>query len=57
VYNRWGDKVFYATDQNEAWDGTFQGEPSPMGVYTFLLKYRSLEGVPIEERGSFTLIR
>ena len=57
VYNRWGDKVFYTTDQNEAWDGTFQGEPSPMGVYTFLLKYRSLEGVPIEERGSFTLIR
>jgi gliding motility-associated-like protein len=57
VYNRWGDKVFYTTDLNEAWDGTFQNEPQPMGVYTFLLKYRSLEGVPIEERGSFTIIR
>jgi gliding motility-associated-like protein len=57
VYNRWGDKVFYTTDLNEAWDGTFQNEPQPMGVYTFLLKYRSLEGVPIEERGSFTIVR
>lgn len=57
VMNRWGDKVFSTTNVNAGWDGNFQGEPQPVGVYTFYLSYRSLNGLEIEERGSFTLYR
>jgi gliding motility-associated-like protein len=57
IMNRWGEKVFSTTNVNEGWDGTYKGEPQPMGVYTFFLKYRSYEGLPIEERGSFSLLR
>ncbi len=57
VINRWGEKVFQTTKTDEGWDGTYQGKEQPMGVYTYYINYRSLEGVPIEERGSFTLIR
>jgi gliding motility-associated-like protein len=57
VINRWGDKVFQTTSTSEGWDGTYQGEAQPLGVYTYVIKYRSLEGLPIEERGTFTLLR
>ena len=32
------------------------GKDAPMGVYTYYVKYRSIEDVPIEERGNFTLL-
>jgi gliding motility-associated-like protein len=57
IINRWGDKVFQTTNINEGWDGNYQGEPQALGVFTYVLKYRSLEGLPIEERGTFTLYR
>ncbi len=57
VMNRWGEKVFQTTNVDEGWDGTYKGEPQPLGVYTYYINYRSLEGLPIEERGNFTLYR
>jgi hypothetical protein len=53
VYNRWGSKVFSTASVDEGWDG---GD-APMGVYNYFLRYKSLNGIPIEERGSFTLYR
>ena len=57
VMNRWGEKVFQTTNTEEGWDGLYQNSEQPMGVYTYYINYRSLEGLPIEERGTFTLIR
>ena len=57
VLNRWGQKIFSTTDPNQGWDGSFQGKPAPMGVYMYHLKYASLEGIPIEQRDFFTLVR
>ena len=57
VYNRWGDKVFSTTNPDEGWDGTVNGNIAPMGGYSYFVKYQSLNGLPIEERGSFTLVR
>lgn len=57
VFNRFGERIFHTIKTDEGWDGTFKGEAQPVGVYTFFLKYKSYEGLPIEERGSLTLIR
>ena len=57
IMNRWGDKIFQTTNPDEGWDGNYKGEPQPVGVYTYYINYRSLEGYPIEERGTFTLYR
>lgn len=57
VYNRWGNRVFSTPNIEEGWDGTANGNDAPMGVYSYVLKYRSLNGIPIEERGTFTLYR
>ncbi|MDX5427984.1 MAG: gliding motility-associated C-terminal domain-containing protein, partial [Bacteroidota bacterium] len=57
IINRWGQEVFSTTDPTERWDGTASGEKAPMGVYVYKLKYQSIDGLPQEERGTFTLIR
>jgi gliding motility-associated-like protein len=56
IQNRWGQEVFRTNDLNEGWDGMIGGTEAKMGVYTYYIKYRSIEDVPIEERGNFTLL-
>jgi gliding motility-associated-like protein len=57
VMNRWGTVVFETTDPLERWDGTYQGEPMPSGVYIYKLQYAGIEEVLQEDMGSFTLLR
>lgn len=57
IKNRWGQEVFRTNDINQGWDGTVNGQPAPLGVYTYYLEYRSIEDVPVEEWGTFTLTR
>ena len=57
IYNRWGARVFSTASLDEGWDGMLNGTEAPMGVYSYYLKYKSLNGIPIEERGNFTLYR
>ncbi len=33
IYNRWGQLVFESSDPDFKWDGTFQGQLLPQGVY------------------------
>jgi gliding motility-associated-like protein len=39
IFNRWGEIIFETEDPENAWDGTYQGEPMPAGVYPWLVKY------------------
>lgn len=57
VFDRWGAEVFTSNAPNNGWDGTINGSPAPMGVYVYLIKYKSKEDYIKEERGSFTLLR
>jgi gliding motility-associated-like protein len=43
IYNRWGDMLFKSTYYNEFWDGTWKGEPVPMGAYVFILDLKNGE--------------
>ena len=62
IFDRWGTKLFEATDQNAGWDGTFRGKPSPPGVYVYYVDVEFFSGLaPVEyykhQKGSVTLIR
>jgi gliding motility-associated-like protein len=60
IFNRWGEMIFISSDRNDGWDGTFRGEPVPIGVYTWVVTYEGeipeMKG-PYKQEGSVTLIR
>lgn len=57
IYNRWGQKLFDATDSKEGWDGTYLNLDCQEGVYVFTSKFQDQTGKGYEFRGTFHLIR
>jgi gliding motility-associated-like protein len=56
IYNRWGQRVFYAEGTKEGWDGTTNGVPQPMGTYHYYIKYEYNRS-EYKMKGDITLIR
>jgi gliding motility-associated-like protein len=57
VYNSWGELIFQSFDAAEGWDGTFNNQPSPVGVYTWTFSVQMTNNVVIKKSGDVTLIR
>jgi gliding motility-associated-like protein len=58
VYNRWGERVFFASGSTQGWDGRLNNHPQPAGVYVWQLKYLDeLTGQPAYASGTVMLIR
>lgn len=57
VYNNWGQLIFETNDGNEGWDGTFRGESSSLGVYTWTFVVEMGNGQIVKKSGDVTLIR
>ena len=57
IFNRWGNPVFSTSDENECWDGTFNGKDVPIGTYS----YRIVAQLPFDEiyikEGTLQIIR
>jgi gliding motility-associated-like protein len=57
VFNRWGNLVFQG-NQNYFWNGTFNEEPAPAGVYFYILTATTPDGTFKKEfHGSVTILR
>jgi gliding motility-associated-like protein len=57
VFNRWGNLVFQG-NQNYFWNGTFNGESAPAGVYFYVLTATTPDGTFTKEfHGSVTILR
>ncbi len=57
IFNRWGTKVFQTTDPDMGWDGTFNGELQPTGVYIYTIEAVTPAGVTIRKQGNVTMLR
>jgi gliding motility-associated-like protein len=59
VTDRWGKVVYQSDDYQNNWDGTYQNEPLPMGVYSYRIIYAKYEGGPknYDKMGTLTLFR
>jgi gliding motility-associated-like protein len=57
IYNRWGEMVFFATDPNECWDGTFKGVRQESGVFVYWIRASSNCDPSIFRKGTLVLIR
>lgn len=57
VYNRWGNRVFYANDPGVGWNGLLDGKLAPVGAYAWVLQYRNPQtGLMVTKTGSVALI-
>ena len=72
IFNRWGEMVFENPNQTNgpsnpkildcsnprnAWDGTFKGEPVPMGAYIYQVVATMFNGEEKSFSGSVTILR
>lgn len=57
VFDRWGGRVFYATNPLRGWTGIVNGKPAPQGVYAYHIHFVSSNGQVYEKSGTVTLIR
>lgn len=58
VYNNWGEVVYATQDvDTQGWDGTFKGEPQPLGVYVYVARVITYDGVEHILSGDVSLIR
>jgi gliding motility-associated-like protein len=57
IYNRYGQKVFEADDQDIGWDGTFKGRDENSGVFAWMLEYKLVNGTTGILKGNTTLVR
>lgn len=57
IYNNWGQLIYSSTDALEGWNGMYQGENAPLGVYTWTFVVEMPNGQIIKKSGDVTLIR
>ncbi|GAA3951488.1 T9SS type B sorting domain-containing protein [Chitinophaga oryziterrae] len=56
IFNRWGELVFHSTTLESCWDGTYKGEPQPIGTYVYIIRAKTLCGDG-ERKGTVVLLR
>ncbi|SEO07036.1 gliding motility-associated C-terminal domain-containing protein [Niastella yeongjuensis] len=58
IYNRYGQIVFRTNNWTNKWDGRFNGQQQPTGVFVWLLRYTLIDtGEKVFKRGTTVLIR
>lgn len=57
IFNRWGQLMYYSTDMDSGWDGTFKGVRMPEGTYVFKTRIIDTAGRTFENSGTVVLFR
>lgn len=57
VYNHYGNEVYRGSGLENGWDGTYEGEDQPSGVYAYIIEIEDFLGNIYNREGSVTLIR
>ena len=57
VFNRWGELVFETKDPTELWDGKYENEMCPQGVYIWKAKMQFQSGKILEKIGHVNLLK
>ena len=58
IFDRWGNKIFETTNQNDGWDGKLKnGSNSDPDLYSYKITYNTNRGVKKEEKGRVLMVR
>jgi gliding motility-associated-like protein len=57
VFNRWGETVFISQHPNKGWDGTYNGQDAPDGMYIWQIEFQNTQEINEVHRGHVNLLR
>jgi len=57
IYNNWGELIFTSNDALIGWDGTYNDQNAPLGVYTWTFVVTLANDKVIKKSGDVTLMR
>ena len=57
IYNRWGNRIFYTTNRNDCWDGSYKGNIQETGTYYYVLETSSRSCGAEVKKGNFYLLK
>lgn len=57
IFNRWGTKLFEATDPAIGWDGKYKGKLVPSGAYYYVIKAVGSDGRKYNLSGDINILR
>ncbi len=57
IFDRWGKLLYESADKDSKWDGQFDGETMPMGVYVYYSQVELVDGTKVPVKGNFTIIK
>ncbi|MGL5785394.1 MAG: gliding motility-associated C-terminal domain-containing protein [Bacteroidales bacterium] len=55
VFNRWGNQLYHWNDPAGGWDGTFNGQIVPPGVYFYVIEAEGSDGRKYKLKGDINL--
>jgi gliding motility-associated-like protein len=56
IYDRWGQQIFVTNNPDDAWNGTYNGNLVPQGVYVYLLRFRNALNQARQIKGNVAVI-
>ncbi|MGI4727858.1 MAG: PKD domain-containing protein [Janthinobacterium lividum] len=57
IFNRYGQQLYEAKDILKRWDGTYNGQPVPVGTYYYVITGTTLNDDILKEAGYVTVLR
>ena len=57
IYNRWGEHLFTSNNISDLWNGSFNGEIVPTGIYSYVIQAFGKDGEILKKKGVFNLLQ
>lgn len=57
VFNRWGQEVYFSEDAAAGWNGNYNGNKAPAGIYAYRLIFKGKNLKEYRKTGTITLLR
>lgn len=57
IFDRYGNQIYYFTDPNSGWDGTYRGKKVDPGVYYYVIEATGADDKKYKKGGDINIIR